>query len=162
MRGSCSADTKRKISSQIISCLATRRGVAINNRYVPFFTVESLGPAFAPARLVSLTVSPASNHTTATGNQYVIGDRVWYNGSVYQCIANNDAINPTNTTYWTLVAVGNRLGEEWNNVPSGSETWSNVSAGSNTWNDVNVGSNTWTDIATGDRKSTRLNSSHRL
>ena len=58
-----------------------------------------------------------TNHTTATGNQYVIGDRVWYNGSVYQCIANNDAINPTNTTYWTLVAVGNRLRQtpvDWN------------------------------------------------
>ena len=58
-----------------------------------------------------------ANHTTATGNQYVIGDRVWYNGSVYQCIANNDAINPTNTTYWTLVAVGNRLRQtpvDWN------------------------------------------------
>jgi len=58
-----------------------------------------------------------ANHTTATGNQYVIGDRVWYNGSVYQCIANNDSINPTNTTYWTLVAVGNRLRQtpvDWN------------------------------------------------
>lgn len=50
-----------------------------------------------------------ANHVTATGNPYVVGDRVWYNGSVYQCIANNDAINPTNTTYWTLVAVGYRL-----------------------------------------------------
>jgi len=50
-----------------------------------------------------------ANHTTATGNPYVVGDRVWYNGSVYQCIANNDAINPTNPTYWTLVAVGYRL-----------------------------------------------------
>lgn len=50
-----------------------------------------------------------ANHVTATGNPYLVGDRVWYNGSVYQCIANNDAINPTNTTYWTLVAVGYRL-----------------------------------------------------
>ena len=57
------------------------------------------------------------NHTTATGNPYVVGDRVWYNGSVYQCIANNDAINPTNTSYWVLVAVGNRLRQtpvDWN------------------------------------------------
>jgi len=57
------------------------------------------------------------NHTTAQGNPYVIGDRVWYNGSVYRCIANNDAINPSNPTYWTLVAVGYRLRQspvDWN------------------------------------------------
>jgi hypothetical protein len=58
-----------------------------------------------------------ANHTTSTGNQYVIGDRVWYNGNVYRCIANNDALLPTNTTYWTLVAVGYRLRQspvDWN------------------------------------------------
>ena len=58
-----------------------------------------------------------ANHTTAQGNPYQIGDRVWYNGSVYRCIANNDAINPTNPTYWTLVAVGYRLRQtpvDWN------------------------------------------------
>jgi hypothetical protein len=57
------------------------------------------------------------NHTTATGNQYVVGDRVWYNGNVYQCIANNDALLPTNTTYWTLVSAGFRLRQspvDWN------------------------------------------------
>lgn len=57
------------------------------------------------------------NHTTTTGNQYVIGDRVWYNGNVYQCIANNDALLPTNTLYWQLVSVGNRLRQtpvDWN------------------------------------------------
>ena len=58
-----------------------------------------------------------TNHITALGNPYVIGDRVWYNGSVYACIANNDAINPTNPTYWTLQAVGYRLRQspvDWN------------------------------------------------
>jgi len=58
-----------------------------------------------------------ANHTTATGNQYVIGDRVWYNGNVYQCIANNDAIIPTNTSYWQLVSTGYRLRQtpvDWN------------------------------------------------
>jgi hypothetical protein len=58
-----------------------------------------------------------ANHVTATGNPYLVGDRVWYNGSVYQCIANNDAIIPTNTLYWTLVAVGYRLRQtpvDWN------------------------------------------------
>jgi hypothetical protein len=58
-----------------------------------------------------------ANHTTAQGNPYQIGDRVWYNGSVYRCIANNDGINPTNPTYWTLQAVGYRLRQtpvDWN------------------------------------------------
>ena len=57
------------------------------------------------------------NHTTATGNEYVVGDRVWYNGNVYQCIANNDALLPTDTTYWTLVSAGFRLRQspvDWN------------------------------------------------
>ena len=57
------------------------------------------------------------NHTTSTGNPYVVGDRVWYNGSVYQCIANNDALLPTNTLYWTLVSAGFRLRQspvDWN------------------------------------------------
>jgi len=57
------------------------------------------------------------NHTTATGNQYVIGDRVWYNGNVYACIANNDSILPTNAAYWTLQAAGFRLRQnpvDWN------------------------------------------------
>ena len=57
------------------------------------------------------------NHTTATGNQYVVGDRVWYNGNVYACIANNDSILPTNAAYWTLQAAGFRLRQspvDWN------------------------------------------------
>ena len=57
------------------------------------------------------------NHTTATGNQYLIGDRVWYLGNVYQCIANNDALLPTNATYWSLVGAGFRLRQtpvDWN------------------------------------------------
>lgn len=57
------------------------------------------------------------NHTTATGNPYVIGDRVWYNGNVYACIANNDALLPTNTLYWTLQGAGFRLRQspvDWN------------------------------------------------
>jgi hypothetical protein len=60
-----------------------------------------------------------ANHTTALGNQYLVGDRVWYNGNVYRAIANNDALLPTNTTYWTLVAVGYRLRQtpvDWNAV----------------------------------------------
>ena len=58
-----------------------------------------------------------ANHTTALGNPYQIGDRVWYSGSVYRCIANNDGINPSNPAYWTLQSVGYRLRQtpvDWN------------------------------------------------
>jgi hypothetical protein len=58
-----------------------------------------------------------ANHTTAQGNPYQIGDRVWYSGSVYRCIANNDGINPSNPSYWTLQSVGYRLRQtpvDWN------------------------------------------------
>ena len=60
-----------------------------------------------------------TNHAAATGNEYLVGDRVWYNGNVYRAIANNDALLPTNTAYWTLVAVGYRLRQtpvDWNAV----------------------------------------------
>jgi len=49
------------------------------------------------------------NHIAATGNPYLIGDRVWYLGNVYQCIAQNDALLPTNALYWTLLGPGFRL-----------------------------------------------------
>lgn len=58
-----------------------------------------------------------ADHTTAQGNAYAIGDRVWYSGNVYQCIANNDGINPTNPSYWTLIGGGYRLRQtpvDWN------------------------------------------------
>jgi hypothetical protein len=57
------------------------------------------------------------NHTAASGNPYIVGDRVWYNGNVYQCIANNDALLPTNTAYWLLLGPGFRLRQtpvDWN------------------------------------------------
>lgn len=58
-----------------------------------------------------------ANHTTAFNNEYKVGDRVWYNGSVYACIANNDGINPSNPAYWSLQSVGYRLRQtpvDWN------------------------------------------------
>jgi hypothetical protein len=58
-----------------------------------------------------------ANHTTAQGNQYVIGDTVWYGGNVYRCIANNDAILPTNASYWTSLGSGFRIRQniiDWN------------------------------------------------
>lgn len=78
-------------------------------------TIDSTGGGSGGGEFVSTEYN--TNHTTGTGNQYVIGDRVWYNGNVYRCIANNDAIIPTNTTYWTLVSAGYRLRQtpvDWN------------------------------------------------
>lgn len=72
-------------------------------------------PSFSSSPYVSTEWN--ANHTTATGNQYVVGDRVWYNGDVYACIANNDAIIPTNASYWTLQSAGYRLRQtpvDWN------------------------------------------------
>jgi hypothetical protein len=48
----------------------------------------------------------STDHLSATGNQYVIGNVVWYLGNIYRCIANNDSILPTNTTYWTNLGAG--------------------------------------------------------
>lgn len=59
----------------------------------------------------------STNHIAATGNAYVVNDVVWYNGSLYRCIAGNDAILPTNATYWTLVGSAFRARQnpvDWN------------------------------------------------
>jgi hypothetical protein len=47
-----------------------------------------------------------TDHLSATGNAYAIGNIVWYNGNVYRCIAANDSILPTNTTYWVNLGAG--------------------------------------------------------
>jgi hypothetical protein len=47
-----------------------------------------------------------TDHLAANGNAYAVGNTVWYNGNVYRCIAANDSILPTNTTYWVNLGVG--------------------------------------------------------
>jgi hypothetical protein len=47
-----------------------------------------------------------TDHLSATGNAYAIGNIVWYNGNVYRCIAANDSILPTNTSYWVNLGAG--------------------------------------------------------
>ena len=57
----------------------------------------------------------------------------------------------------TATATGRFPGENWNDVPIGSNAWNDVTVGANTWADVAVssnswdnvpkGSNTWTDVA---------------
>lgn len=78
-------------------------------------TIDAVGGGGGGGEYVSTEWN--ANHTTAQGNPYQIGDRVWYNGSVYRCIANNDGINPSNPAYWTLQSVGYRLRQtpvDWN------------------------------------------------
>ena len=58
-----------------------------------------------------------TDHISATGNGYVIGDVVWYSGNVYRCIANNDSLLPTNTSYWVNLGAGYPLVQQpsdWN------------------------------------------------
>jgi hypothetical protein len=78
-------------------------------------TFDSTGGGGTGAPYVSTEWN--ANHATAFNNEYKVGDRVWYNGSVYACIANNDGINPSNPAYWSLQSVGYRLRQtpvDWN------------------------------------------------
>lgn len=72
-----------------------------------------------------LTALPfTTDHVNANGNQYVIGDVVYYNGNIYRCIANNDSILPTNASYWTNLGVGNPLVEQpsdWNSTSGNNQ-----------------------------------------
>jgi hypothetical protein len=77
----------------------------------PFITAADV-----PASLL-VALPFTTDHLTATNNAYVIGDVVWYLGNVYRCIANNDSILPTSTTYWTNLGAGNPLvaqPSDWN------------------------------------------------
>ena len=47
-----------------------------------------------------------TDHLDITGNQYVTGDVVWYQGNVYRCLATNDSILPTSTLYWANLGAG--------------------------------------------------------
>ena len=65
-----------------------------------------------------------ADHITATNNPYLIGDVVWYTGNVYICIANNDSILPTNTSYWTDLGIGNPLVQQpvdWNSTSGNNQ-----------------------------------------
>ena len=55
---------------------------------------------------VMTAIAFSTDHLSSNGNQYVIGNVVWYLGNIYRCIAPNDSILPTNTTYWTNLGAG--------------------------------------------------------
>lgn len=59
----------------------------------------------------------STDHLSSTGNQYVIGNVVWYLSNIYRCIASNDSILPTNTAFWTNLGAGFQTIErpiDWN------------------------------------------------
>ena len=65
-----------------------------------------------------------TDHLSATNNQYVIGNLVWYLGDVYRCIASNDSIIPTNTLYWTNLGAGFPLVQQpadWNSTSGNNQ-----------------------------------------
>jgi hypothetical protein len=65
-----------------------------------------------------------TDHITANGNPYIIGDIVWYLGNVYRCIAGNDSILPTNATYWTNLGAGFPLVQQpidWNSTSGNNQ-----------------------------------------
>ena len=96
---------------------------ASNYLQIDIDTLNIDGVSYNWSSIVNPPASPLSalpfttDHLTATGNQYVVGDLVWYLGNVYRCIASNDSLLPTNTLYWTNLGAGYPLVQQpsdWN------------------------------------------------
>ena len=90
-------------------------GVTIIGNGTPSDPLVAVGGGGGGGTLLALPFT--TDHLSSTGNQYLIGNVVWYNGNVYRCIANNDSILPTNATYWTNLGAGFPLVEQpsnWN------------------------------------------------
>jgi hypothetical protein len=62
----------------------------------------------------------SANHTNITGNPYIAGTYIFYNGHVYKCLFTNEGIPPTNTTYWLDLGEGHLLAEEQSDWKSSS------------------------------------------
>ena len=90
-----------------------------------------------------LTAIPFStDHITANGNAYAINDVVYYNGDVYRCIANNDSILPTNTSYWTNLGAGYPLVErptDWDSTSGNNQILNKPTIPTNTSDLTNDG-----------------------
>lgn len=67
-------------------------------------TFDSTGGGGGGGLLLALPFT--TDHISATGNEYLIGDVVYYSGNVYRCIANNDSILPTDANYWLNLGAG--------------------------------------------------------
>ena len=90
-------------------------GVTIIGNGTPSDPLVAVGGGGGGGTLLALPFT--TDHLSFTGNQYLVGNVVWYNGNVYRCIANNDSILPTNATYWVNLGAGFPLVEQpsnWN------------------------------------------------
>jgi len=103
---------------------------ASNNLQIDLDTLTIDGVSYNWSTIVNPPASPLSalpfttDHLTATNNQYVVGDLVWYIGNVYRCIANNDSIIPTSTLYWTNLGAGYPLVQQpvdWNSTSGNNQ-----------------------------------------
>ena len=79
-------------------------GVTIIGNGTPEDPLIAIGGGGGGGTLIALPFT--TDHLSATGNAYAVGNIVWYNGNVYRCIAANDSILPTNTTYWVNLGAG--------------------------------------------------------
>jgi hypothetical protein len=79
-------------------------GITIIGNGTPADPLIAIGGGGGGGALIALPFT--TDHLSATGNAYAIGNTVWYNGNVYRCIAANDSILPTNTSYWVNLGVG--------------------------------------------------------
>ena len=90
-----------------------------------------------------LTAIPFSaDHITANGNAYAITDLVYYSGNVYRCIANNDSILPSSTTYWTNLGPGYPLIErpsDWDSTSGNNQILNKPTIPTNTSDLTNDG-----------------------
>ena len=71
---------------------------------------------------VKLGAQWTTQHTTSTGNPYVVGSIVYNAGRVYRCIAENDSIPPQQggNPYWADLGVGYLLPNENPKIKGGS------------------------------------------
>jgi hypothetical protein len=79
-------------------------GITIVGNGTPSDPLIAIGGGGGGGALIALPFT--TDHLSATGNAYAIGNIVWYNGNVYRCIAANDSILPTNTSYWVNLGAG--------------------------------------------------------
>jgi YVTN family beta-propeller protein len=97
-------------------------GVTITGNGTAEDPLVAIGGGGGSRLLVALPFT--TDHTSAYGNQYVVGNVVWYNGNVYRCIANNDSILPTNTSYWINLGAGFALVQQpidWNSTSGNNQ-----------------------------------------
>jgi hypothetical protein len=79
-------------------------GITIIGNGTPADPLIAIGGGGGGGALIALPFT--TDHLSATGNAYAVGNIVWYNGNVYRCIAANDSILPTNTSYWVNLGAG--------------------------------------------------------